>query len=150
MNPLRFALHGLLVILAAVPAFAVTDTWDGGGVNDLITLGDNWVDNTAPAMIVRGNMVVKSALNIGNGGTVILGDGPAPAPSVDEFLNPKLGGPGGDLEWDATQLQSTGQLRVVPEPGIGALLASALALLGLRRSRPRTPSRVSNLNSQLQ
>ena len=39
----------------------------------------------------------------------------------------------GDLAWDASQLQITGEVRVIPEPGIGALLLSALALLGVRR-----------------
>ena len=56
------------------------------------------------------------------------------AGSFDAISLPALGG---DLTWDDSQLASTGQLRVVPEPGIGALLTSALALLGLRRSRSK-------------
>ncbi len=51
------------------------------------------------------------------------------AGSFDAIDLPALAG---GLEWDATNLQTTGQLRVVPEPGIGALLLSALALLGAR------------------
>jgi hypothetical protein len=41
----------------------------------------------------------------------------------------------GDLAWDDSQLQSTGELRVVPEPSVVALLASALALLSARRRK---------------
>jgi fibronectin-binding autotransporter adhesin len=41
-----------LVIAAVLPlpfaARGVTDTWDGGGINDLLTLDDNWLDNSAP------------------------------------------------------------------------------------------------------
>ena len=36
------------LLFAPFAARAVTDTWDGGGVNDLVTLNENWVDNTAP------------------------------------------------------------------------------------------------------
>ncbi len=38
--------------------------------------------------------------------------------------------------WDFSALKTTGSVTVVPEPGIGVLLASAIGLLGLRRSRP--------------
>src|SRR5687768_15448680 len=36
------------LLLALPPARAVPDTWDGGGVNDLLTLDANWLDNSAP------------------------------------------------------------------------------------------------------
>ena len=49
MTPCSRLFPGLLVFLAAAPAFAVTDTWDGGGADDIITTALNWVDNTAPA-----------------------------------------------------------------------------------------------------
>ena len=39
----------------------------------------------------------------------------------------------GDLAFDTSALSTTGQVTVIPEPGIGALLLSALALLGVRR-----------------
>lgn len=38
----------------------------------------------------------------------------------------------GGLTWDASDLPSTGQVRGVPEPGIGALLASALLVAATR------------------
>ena len=66
------------------------------------------------------------------GDTFDLFDAGAVAGGFDTVNLPDLAG---DLEWDATNLQSTGQLRVVPEPGIAGLLTSALALLGLRRLR---------------
>jgi hypothetical protein len=58
--------------------------------------------------------------------------------SFDEVNLPALSG---DLAWDATSLQTTGQLRIVPEPGIGALLLAGLVLLGTRRAHQgaRTP-----------
>lgn len=39
---------GLLVIISATPVLAVTDTWDGGGADNNISTGNNWLDNTAP------------------------------------------------------------------------------------------------------
>jgi hypothetical protein len=39
----------------------------------------------------------------------------------------------GDLAFDTSALSATGKVTVIPEPGIGALLLSALALLGVRR-----------------
>ena len=66
------------------------------------------------------------------GDTFDLFDAGALAGNFDDVNLPALSG---DLTWDDSQLASTGTLRVVPEPGIGVLLASALALLGLRRRR---------------
>ena len=60
------------------------------------------------------------------------------AGSFEEVNLPALPG---DLTWDDSQLSSTGTLRVVPEPGVGVLLASALALLGLRRRGHATSSK---------
>ena len=65
------------------------------------------------------------------GDTFDLFDAGGIAGSFDAVNLPALAG---DLAWDATNFQSTGQLRVVPEPGIGTLLLSAFALLGLLRN----------------
>ena len=62
MKPNLLSAPGLLLLLAATPALAVTDTWDGGGGNDLITLGDNWVDNTAPASDVANTDLIFAGL----------------------------------------------------------------------------------------
>ena len=37
-----------IALLLTARAFAVTDTWDGGGANDNLNTALNWVDNTAP------------------------------------------------------------------------------------------------------
>ncbi len=37
-----------IALLLAPAAFAVTDTWDGGGANDNFATALNWLDNTAP------------------------------------------------------------------------------------------------------
>jgi fibronectin-binding autotransporter adhesin len=36
-------------IIAPFTAYSATDTWDGGGFNDILTTPQNWADNTAPA-----------------------------------------------------------------------------------------------------
>lgn len=41
--------HSLLAVLAATPALAITDTWDGGGADNNLATGLNWVDDSAPA-----------------------------------------------------------------------------------------------------
>jgi hypothetical protein len=46
---MKLTLTGLLSLLAAAPAFAVTDTWDGGGADNNLSTALNWLDNTAPA-----------------------------------------------------------------------------------------------------
>lgn len=46
-NSLRF-LSGSFAIFASARAFAVTETWDGGGLADNLSLGANWADNSAP------------------------------------------------------------------------------------------------------
>ena len=38
-----------IAILLATHAFAVNDTWDGGGADNNISTNLNWADNTAPA-----------------------------------------------------------------------------------------------------
>ena len=68
------------------------------------------------------------------GDTFDLFDAGSISGNFDDVNLPELTG---DLTWDDSQLASTGTLRVVPEPGIGVLLASALALLGLRRRRSK-------------
>ena len=68
------------------------------------------------------------------GDTFDLFDAGSISGNFDDVNLPELTG---DLTWDDSQLASTGTLRVVPEPGIGALLTSALALLGLRRRRSK-------------
>ena len=50
---MKLRLPALLTLLSAVPAFAVTDTWDGnqpnaGAGDSNIATGLNWADNTAP------------------------------------------------------------------------------------------------------
>ena len=37
-----------IALLLTTRAFAVTDTWDGGGGNDNLSTGANWVDGSAP------------------------------------------------------------------------------------------------------
>lgn len=37
------------LVFTPIVARAITDTWDGGGGNDLLSTDNNWVDNTAPA-----------------------------------------------------------------------------------------------------
>jgi hypothetical protein len=49
MNTPRFVFTTISALLFALPAFALTDTWDGGDVNDIFTSPQNWLDNTAPA-----------------------------------------------------------------------------------------------------
>ena len=43
----------------------------------------------------------------------------------------------GDLSFDTSALSTTGKISVIPEPGIGALLASASMLFGFRRRNGR-------------
>jgi T5SS/PEP-CTERM-associated repeat protein len=99
----------------------------GTGLTDVRATGDINV-NAGGTMIVRGNMNVANSLDIANGGTVILGGSapPAPALAMDEIGASAFGA--GEIGAATT---------IVPEPGIGALLASALALLGARRPKER-------------
>jgi fibronectin-binding autotransporter adhesin len=48
MNTKLRILTGSIALLFTTPAFAVTDTWDGGGANDNLNTALNWADNTAP------------------------------------------------------------------------------------------------------
>ena len=52
------------------------------------------------------------------------------AGDFDSISAPALGG---GNAWDFSALKTTGSVTVVPEPGIGALLATALGFLGMRR-----------------
>jgi hypothetical protein len=52
--------------------------------------------------------------------------------SFDAIELPALAG---DLEWDATNLQTTGEVRVVPEPAAVLLALLGAALTGSRRKR---------------
>jgi hypothetical protein len=91
----------------------------GTGLTTVNATGDLNI-NSGGTMIVRGSMTVLSSLDIA--GTVIVG-APAPgqvAESERDFEDGYLSAPAG--------------ITNIPEPGVGALLASALALLGLRRS----------------
>jgi fibronectin-binding autotransporter adhesin len=78
-------------------------------------------------MIVRGNMVVKSALDIADGGVVILDATEPPSPGDDPIF-------------DDASFRNDVASRAVPEPGIGALLLSAVALLGARHPKIRLAS----------
>jgi T5SS/PEP-CTERM-associated repeat protein len=49
MKTPRILTTTIATFLLAVPSFAVTDTWDGGGANDNLNTALNWLDNTAPA-----------------------------------------------------------------------------------------------------
>ena len=72
------------------------------------------------------------------GDTFVLAGCRAFAGDFDSISAPALGG---GNEWDFSALKTTGTVTVVPEPGVGALLASAFGLLGLRcrRSPGSTP-----------
>jgi hypothetical protein len=87
--------------------------------------------NAGGTMIVRGDITVASSLEIANGGTVILGGG-APAPG--EFVEVGFSVIG---EGDVEMWESGAAAAAVPEPGVGALLASALALVGFHRRKER-------------
>jgi hypothetical protein len=47
-----------LTLAAPLPVPAVTDTWDGGGINDFFLTSANWADNTAPASDLLGTDIV--------------------------------------------------------------------------------------------
>ncbi len=82
------------------------------------------------------------------GDTFDLFDAGAFAGDFDSISAPALAG---GNAWDFSALKTTGSVTVVPEPGIGALLASALGFLGMRRGRIRGARRVtqhSTLNTQ--
>lgn len=50
MKTLRIlALSVASVLLTPLAAWAVTDTWDGGGANENLSTSANWLDNSAPA-----------------------------------------------------------------------------------------------------
>jgi hypothetical protein len=92
--------------------------------------------NAGGTMIVRGNMTVLSSLDIA--GTVILdGGAPPAAEGLSEndpgFYEGELSAAGSEFAWAAADGQVHNPPGAIPEPGVGALLISALALLGVRR-----------------
>jgi hypothetical protein len=46
------------ILIAPLIASAVTETWDGGGVNDFFLTSLNWADNTAPVSDVLNTDIV--------------------------------------------------------------------------------------------
>ena len=48
-NTSRLLVTSVASLLLMLRAFAITDTWDGGGPNDILTTAQNWADDTAPA-----------------------------------------------------------------------------------------------------
>ncbi len=70
-HTLRFA-PGLLLLLAASPCIAITDTWDGGGADNNIATGLNWLDNTAPLSdLVNTDLIFSGAVRLApNVGTI--------------------------------------------------------------------------------
>lgn len=63
------------------------------------------------------------------------------AGDFDSISAPALSG---GNAWDFSALKTTGSVSVVPEPGIGALLASEVALFGLRRRQGLVAARMQN------
>ena len=114
----------------------------GGGATLALEIGGLLAGSEYDRLNVAGTLFADGALEVALyggftphfGDTFDLFDADAVAGNFDAINLPALTG---NLEWDATNLQSTGQLRVVPEPGIGALLASALGLFGMWRGRIR-------------
>ena len=99
----------------------------GTGLTTVNATGDLNI-NAGGTMIVRGDMIVHSSLDIANGGTVILSESAMPAPAS------------GELVWDMPALETT--VVVVPEPGSATLALLGCALLGLLpRRRKRTEGR---------
>ncbi|HZJ15635.1 MAG TPA: PEP-CTERM sorting domain-containing protein [Chthoniobacteraceae bacterium] len=47
-SPRLLALGIASLLPASLAAHAGTDTWDGGGINDILTTPQNWLDDTAP------------------------------------------------------------------------------------------------------
>jgi len=107
----------------------------GIGLTTVNATGDLNV-NAGGTMIVRGDVTVLSSLDIA--GTVIL-DGGAPPAAKDLFENDpgfderELSAPGSEFARVATHVQVHNPPGAIPEPGVSALLISALALLGVRR-----------------
>jgi len=69
-SPRLLALGIASLLPASLTAHAGTDTWDGGGINDILTTPQNWLDDTAPPsdlantdLIFAGAMRLTPTLN---------------------------------------------------------------------------------------
>lgn len=116
----------------------------GGGATLTLELGGLLAGSQYDRLNVAGELIEDGVLEVAlyNGFTPHFGDtfdlfdAGEIAGSFDAITLPALSG---DLAWDATNLQSTGQLRVVPEPGVGTLLLAALSVLGLSQRQRQQP-----------
>ncbi len=116
----------------------------GGASTLTLELGGNALGSQYDHLNVGGTLFADGALEVllydgfapHFGDTFDLFDTGAIIGSFDDVNLPDLTG---DLTWDDSQLSTSGTLRVVPEPGVGMLLASALAVLGRRRMQQIFP-----------
>ncbi len=99
-----------------------------GGQYDHLNIGGTFTEDGALDVVLYGGFAPRF------GDTFDLFDAGAVAGNFDDINLPALSG---GLTWDDTQLSTSGTLRVVPEPGIGTLLLSALGFLGTWRGRIR-------------
>ena len=130
--------------IGAISGSSATLTVENGGTFTTSTgrttvnaTGDLNINNGG-TMIVRGDMTIHSALEISAGGTVILSEDAPLAPAAFQFAEAEVGMSSNlDLgTWKDGAFASAGSdLAAVPEPGVGALLATGLMLLGMRRRR---------------
>ena len=61
----RILATSIAALLLHTPLFAVTDTWDGGGGNDNISTGANWLDSTAPGSdLVNTDLIFAGVLRL--------------------------------------------------------------------------------------
>ncbi len=105
----------------------------GTGLTTVNATGDLNI-NAGGTMIVRGDMLVQSALDIDDGGTVILGESATPAPVRNDFADAGLQSSemGGWLTPHGSGAST--DFNVVPEPGVSSLLLLGVAALFRRRT----------------